>query len=58
MARKVIGLAKDAVGRRGSTRRRWALLFSFVMAVGVGAVFMQTLLAVQRIRRVRWRPQG
>ena len=43
MARKVIGLA---VGRQGSTRRRWTLLLSLVVAVGAGAVFIQPLLAV------------
>src|SRR5688572_28578486 len=42
MARKVIGLA---VGRQGSTRRRWTLLLSLVLAVGAGALFMQTLQA-------------
>ena len=42
MARKVIGLA---VGRQGSTRRRWTLLLSLVVVVGAGAVFMQTLQA-------------
>ena len=42
MARKVIGLA---VGRQGSTRRRWTLWLSLVVVVGAGAVFMQTLQA-------------
>lgn len=46
MARKVIGLAKNAVGRPGSTRRRWALWLSLVILVGAGAVVMQPLLAV------------
>ena len=44
MARKVIGLA---VGRQGSTRRRWTLLLSLVIAVGAGAVFMQSVLQAQ-----------
>jgi hypothetical protein len=41
MARKVIRLA---VGRQGSTRRRWTLLLSLIIAVGAGAVFMHTTL--------------
>lgn len=47
MARKVIGIARDAVGPRGSRRRRWAILLSLVVVMGAGLVFMQTVLAVK-----------
>ena len=46
MARKVIGLARNAVGQRGSTRRRWSLLLSLVTAVSAAMFVKQTVLAV------------
>ena len=47
MARKVIGMARQAAGPPGSRRRHWAMLLSFAVIVGAGLVFVQTVLAVK-----------
>ena len=46
MARKVIGMARNVAGPRGSRRRRWTVLFTLVLAVSGGLFLMQTVLAV------------
>jgi hypothetical protein len=46
MAKKVIGLARNVVGKRGSKRRRWAALLSLGLAVSVSFVVMRTVFAV------------
>src|SRR5262245_61306070 len=46
MGRKIIGAAGKAIGEKGSTRRRWASLLSFVIAIGASLAYIQTVLAV------------
>jgi hypothetical protein len=46
MARKVIGVASNVVGRARAIQRRWAVLLSLIVIVGAGLFFVRTVLAV------------
>jgi len=46
MGRKIIGVAGKVAGPRGSWRRRWAVLLSLVITVGVAMLIKQTVFAV------------
>ena len=46
MGRKIVGMAGKVAGPRGSWRRRWAVLLSFVATAAVSMFLIQNLLAV------------